>query len=105
MCDFVVLSNSYERPGPDFRFKIYTYWFIDIQDMVDNAIISLHAGPKNLVHRFPGVYGQQLPYPCWQYSWFVVCNLTILTIYIITRLQSYPLSFASFFRKYIFLDA
>ena len=63
--------NRYWRPGPRARSvidtKYTTYGFAYIQDMVDHAIIRLHANVTQEV----GVVLQQFPYPCWTNDWFV----------------------------------
>ena len=60
--------NRYWRPGPRARSvidtKYTTYGFAYIQDMVDHAIIRLHANVTQEV----GVVVQQFPYPCWIYD-------------------------------------
>ena len=68
-CDAVI--DRYWRPGPRARSvvdtKYTTYGFAYIQDMVDHAIIRLHANVSQEV----GVVLQQFPYPCWVYDRFV----------------------------------
>ncbi|OQR74440.1 ATP-binding cassette sub-family A member 1-like, partial [Tropilaelaps mercedesae] len=60
------------HPGPRRRpaidLKYVTFGFAYLQDLVEQAIISLHTGRTNNT----GVYLQQFPYPCYIFDQFIV---------------------------------
>ena len=58
------LKVSMWVPGPDadMYYDMRYHWgFVQLQDMIDNAIMKLHAVDDNI-----GIYLQQFPYPCFR---------------------------------------
>ncbi|ESO87425.1 hypothetical protein LOTGIDRAFT_127778, partial [Lottia gigantea] len=56
------------KPGPNADFANdmrYQRGFIQLQDMIENAIIKLQTGDNITTSSDPGVYLQQFPYPCY----------------------------------------
>ncbi|XP_035826205.1 ATP-binding cassette sub-family A member 7 [Aplysia californica] len=76
-----ITRDSYVRFGPGNRYKLFAYWFIDVQDMVDHAIIRLQTGDEGL--EMPGVYTQQFPYPCWTENWFAFSMVETMPLFMI----------------------
>ncbi|XP_076463176.1 phospholipid-transporting ATPase ABCA1-like isoform X2 [Babylonia areolata] len=77
------LRAKYWRPRPRGRAvidtKYTTYGFAYIQDMVDHAIIRLHAN----ITQEEGVVVQQFPYPCWIYDKFVFAISRSLPLFMV----------------------
>ncbi|XP_022649119.1 ATP-binding cassette sub-family A member 7-like isoform X2 [Varroa destructor] len=66
------IEDRVYHPGPRRRpaidLKYITFGFAYLQDLVEQAIISLHTGWVNNT----GVYLQQFPYPCYIFDQFIV---------------------------------
>ncbi|XP_028968379.1 ATP-binding cassette sub-family A member 1 [Galendromus occidentalis] len=66
------IEDRVYHPGPRRRpaidLKYITFGFAYLQDLVEQAIISLHTGWTNNT----GVYLQQFPYPCYIFDQFIV---------------------------------
>ncbi|GAB6026560.1 ATP-binding cassette sub- A member 1 [Chamberlinius hualienensis] len=62
------MSRPGARANPFIDLKYFTFGFIYLQDMIENAIINIQTGFDQL----PGMWMQQFPYPCYIYDQFIL---------------------------------
>ncbi|XP_065846636.1 phospholipid-transporting ATPase ABCA1-like isoform X2 [Oscarella lobularis] len=75
------LRNLYWRVGPESHFWMHRYkifGFVYFQDMIDRAISSLAA---NFTITAPGVYIQEMPYPCFIHDRFMTAISAVLPLF------------------------
>ncbi len=63
-------------PGPEndyFREMHYLRGFIQLQDLIERAVIDLHFEDTGKVSTNPVVYMQLMPYPCFRGDPYVDC--------------------------------
>lgn len=67
-----MISYWHPRAYDDFANDLrYQHGFIQLQDMIDRAIIKLHSS-QDVVDKFPQVYHQQFPNPCFNKDAYVI---------------------------------
>ncbi|GAB6025804.1 hypothetical protein CHUAL_011781 [Chamberlinius hualienensis] len=76
-------KERFWKPGPEDNFienMRYLRGFVELQDMVDRAIISMQVG--NEEDNLPGTFIQQFPYPCYakdDFGFFLRANVPAVT--------------------------
>lgn len=78
--DFLLLFCSIWYPGPENEFWKKRYiigFFIFVQDMIERAVMEEMVG-----HRVasPGIYLQEMPYPCYKEDKFTISLLYVLPL-------------------------
>ena len=69
---FTIFTPRFWYPNPESNFAEYMRYlrgFVQLQDMVDRAIISLQTGENDTM---PGIYLNQFPFPCHNQDQYVV---------------------------------